>query len=316
MRKAILISGFFSLFLGASVAARNTSGRRAEFGENRLSEPRHHHHRTVGRGRSERHALAHDRRRHVTHAGPENLGREYRWSGRNHRFLARKASYARRVHSSDRKYGHSPAAVALYPKLAYDPRSDFDPIGILVSAPIVIVGRRDFPPKDLKEFIAYVQANAHKLDEGHGGVASIPFTACLLLNHMIGAKPRLVGYDGASPAMEALIRGRIDYMCDQTINAVPPVRGGRVKAYAIAARSAALLCRMSRPQKKAVCRNTSCLPGKRCSFRREFRKSLWIRSTMLWFVRWTMRPCAINCEIWEAISLIENSAPRKRSPIL
>jgi tripartite-type tricarboxylate transporter receptor subunit TctC len=131
--------------------------------------------------------------------------------------------------------GTHAASAALYPKLAYDPRVDFEPIGLIVSAPIVIVGRREFPPKTLKDFITYVQANAHRLDEGHGGVASIPFTACLLFNHIIGAKPRLVAYDGASPAMEALIRGRIDYMCDQTINAVPHVRGGRVKAYAVAA---------------------------------------------------------------------------------
>jgi tripartite-type tricarboxylate transporter receptor subunit TctC len=127
------------------------------------------------------------------------------------------------------------AAVSLYPKLGYDPRTDFEPIGIVATAPIVILGRRDFPPKDLKEFVSYVKANAYKLDEGHGGVGSIPYTACLLLNHMLGVTPRLVPHDGAAPAMEALIRGRIDYMCDQTINAVPQVRAGRVKAYAIAA---------------------------------------------------------------------------------
>jgi tripartite-type tricarboxylate transporter receptor subunit TctC len=127
------------------------------------------------------------------------------------------------------------AAVALYPQLGYDPRNDFEPIGIVASAPIVIVGRRDFPPKDLKEFVRYVKANAHKLDEGHGGVSSIPFAACLLLNHMLGVRPRLVSYDGAAPAQEALIRGRIDYMCDQTISVVAAVRAGRIKAYAIAA---------------------------------------------------------------------------------
>jgi tripartite-type tricarboxylate transporter receptor subunit TctC len=105
----------------------------------------------------------------------------------------------------------------------------------VATAPIVILGRRDFPPKDLTEFVLYLKANAHKLDEGHGGVGSIPYTACLLLNHMLGVMPRLVPHDGAAPAMEALIRGRVDYMCDQTINAVPQVRAGRVKAYAIAA---------------------------------------------------------------------------------
>src|ERR1700731_3857165 len=61
------------------------------------------------------------------------------------------------------------AAVGLYPKLAYDPRTDFEPIGILAIAPIVILGRRDLPPKDLREFVLYLRANAHKLEEGHGG---------------------------------------------------------------------------------------------------------------------------------------------------
>jgi putative tricarboxylic transport membrane protein len=131
--------------------------------------------------------------------------------------------------------GTHAAAVALSPRLAYDPRIDFEPIGVVATAPIVIVGRRDFPPKDLQEFVRYVQANASKLDEGHGGVGSIPFAACLLLNHMLGVRPRLVSYDGAGPAREALIRGRIDYMCDQTISVVPAVRAGRIKAYAIAA---------------------------------------------------------------------------------
>jgi len=131
--------------------------------------------------------------------------------------------------------GTHAAAVALYPKLAYDPRTDFEPIGMLASAPIVILGRRDFPPKDLKEFVAYVQGNAERLDVGHGGVGSIPFIACVVLNQILGVAPRLIPYDGAAPSQEALARGRIDYMCDQTISAVPAVRAGRVKAYAIAA---------------------------------------------------------------------------------
>jgi tripartite-type tricarboxylate transporter receptor subunit TctC len=131
--------------------------------------------------------------------------------------------------------GTHAAAVALYSKLPYDPSTDFEPIGIVVSAPIVILGRIDFPPNDLKKFVLYVKGKAQQLDEGHGGVASIPFTACLLLNQILRVKPRLVPYDGAAPAMEALIRGQVDYMCDQTITAAPQVRASRVKAYAVAA---------------------------------------------------------------------------------
>ena len=75
--------------------------------------------------------------------------------------------------------GTHAAAVALYPQLGYDPGTDFEPIGIVASAPIVIMGRRDLPPKDLKEFVRYVKANAYKLDEGHGGVGSpLPHVFC------------------------------------------------------------------------------------------------------------------------------------------
>jgi tripartite-type tricarboxylate transporter receptor subunit TctC len=131
--------------------------------------------------------------------------------------------------------GTHAAAVALYPNLAYDPRTDFEPIGVLASAPIVILGRRDFPPRDLKEFVSYVQKNATRLDMGHGGVGSIPFIACLVLNHLLDVTPRLVPYDGAAPSREALAHGRLDYMCDQSVSAVPAVRAGSIKAYAIAA---------------------------------------------------------------------------------
>ncbi|MGE0573073.1 MAG: tripartite tricarboxylate transporter substrate-binding protein [Reyranella sp.] len=127
------------------------------------------------------------------------------------------------------------SAVALYSKLPYDPRTDFEPIAVLASGAIVIVGRKDLPPTDLKEFVAYLQSSPYKLDEAHGGVASISFTACLLFDQMIHAKSRLVPYDGAMPSVQALVRGRVDYMCDQTLNVVPQVRTGRIKAYAIAA---------------------------------------------------------------------------------
>jgi tripartite-type tricarboxylate transporter receptor subunit TctC len=131
--------------------------------------------------------------------------------------------------------GTHAAAFAMYPRLEYDPRIDFEPIGLLASAPIVIVGRRELPAKDLKAFIAYSHANVHKLEEGHAGVGSVSFTACLLLNHILDVNPRLVPYEGTFPAIEALMLGHVDYMCDQIVNVIPQVRAGRVKVYAIAA---------------------------------------------------------------------------------
>src|SRR5215471_14768218 len=68
----------------------------------------------------------------------------------------------------------------------------------------------------------------------HAGVASVAFTSCLLLNAMLDVKPASIPFQGTGPAMNALVTGQVDYMCDQIVNAVPQVLGGTIKAYAIA----------------------------------------------------------------------------------
>jgi tripartite-type tricarboxylate transporter receptor subunit TctC len=108
--------------------------------------------------------------------------------------------------------GTHAAAPALYPNLAYDPVADFEPIGLASGTPILILAKKDFAPKDLKEFVTYVKANEAKLNMAHAGVGSVSFTTCL----------------------NALIGGQVDYMCDQIVNAVPQIQGGTIKAYAIA----------------------------------------------------------------------------------
>lgn len=130
--------------------------------------------------------------------------------------------------------GTHASAVGLYPKLAYDPRKDFEPIGLLAGTPILILARKDFPAKDLKEFVAYVKANGSKLNEAHAGVGSVSFTTCSLLNHLLGVKPTRVPFTGTGPSMNALVAGQVDYMCDQIVNAVPQIQGGTIKAYAVA----------------------------------------------------------------------------------
>src|SRR5260221_7372192 len=130
--------------------------------------------------------------------------------------------------------GTHAAAPALYPNLAYDPVADFEPIGLAAGTPILILARKDFAPKDLKEFVTYVKANETKLNMAHAGVGSVSFTTCLLLNHILKVKPTSVPYQGTGPSMNALVAGQVDYMCDQIVNAVPQVQGGTIKAYAIA----------------------------------------------------------------------------------
>jgi tripartite-type tricarboxylate transporter receptor subunit TctC len=129
--------------------------------------------------------------------------------------------------------GTHAASVALYPNLAYNPSTDFEPISILAGTPVLILAKKDFPPKDLKEFVTYVKANADKLNMAHAGVGSVSFTTCLLLNHLLQVKPVTVPFNGTGPAMNALVGGQVDYMCDQIVNAVPQINGGTIKSYAI-----------------------------------------------------------------------------------
>jgi tripartite-type tricarboxylate transporter receptor subunit TctC len=130
--------------------------------------------------------------------------------------------------------GTHAASVPLYPKLAYHPEKDFEPIALLAGTPILILARKDFPPKDLKEFVTYVKANAEKVNAAHAGVGSVSHVSCELLHSILDIKPVGVPFNGTGPAMNALVAGQVDYMCDQIVNAVPQINAGTIKAYAIA----------------------------------------------------------------------------------
>jgi tripartite-type tricarboxylate transporter receptor subunit TctC len=131
--------------------------------------------------------------------------------------------------------GTPPAAGALYPNLAYDPRTDFVPIGLVVETPEVLVTRKDLPPNTLKEFVAYARQNEAKLNMAHSGVGSISYTGCLLLNSAIGIHPTLVPFTGSAPATNALLAGQVDYFCDPIVAQMSHVHAGGLKGLAIAA---------------------------------------------------------------------------------
>lgn len=130
--------------------------------------------------------------------------------------------------------GTHAAAVSLYPNLAYDPQKHFAPIGLVSGTPILIVARIDLPARDLEEFIQYLKANESKVIAGHAGVGSVSYATCALLNAMLAIKPAGMTFDGTGPAMNALLGGQIDYMCDQVVNLVSQVDVGVVRAYAVA----------------------------------------------------------------------------------
>ena len=138
--------------------------------------------------------------------------------------------------------GTHAASVALYPNLAYNPQVDFAPIGMAAGLPVLLVAKKDFPPNDLKEFATYVRANAEKLNMAHAGVGSITHFTCLLLNSILGVKPTMVPFNGAAPAISALISGQVDYMYNVAPDVVQQIQNGAFKAYAIGSlkRNAAL----------------------------------------------------------------------------
>ena len=126
------------------------------------------------------------------------------------------------------------AAPALYPNLRYDPTKDFEPIGLVAGTPILIVARKDFPAADLKEFVARLKDPAVKVRQAHAGVGSVSFTTCTLLTAQLGVKNIVAAYRGTGPALNDLVGGQVDYMCDQIVNLVEQINGGTIKAYAIA----------------------------------------------------------------------------------
>src|SRR5882757_9078376 len=130
--------------------------------------------------------------------------------------------------------GTHAASVPLYPNLAYHPEKDFEPVAMLAGTPILILARKDFPPKDLREFVAYVKANADKVNAAHAGIGSVSHVSCQLLHSILDIKPVGVPFNGTGPAMNALVAGQVDYICDQIVNAVPQINAGTIKAYAIA----------------------------------------------------------------------------------
>ncbi len=131
--------------------------------------------------------------------------------------------------------GSHVAAPVLTPNVKYDPVVDFVPIGISAHSPAVVIARKDFPAKDLKEFVAVLRQQGGELKEAHGGIGASSHMACLLFTEQIGAKPTLVAYRGSGPALNDLMGGHVDFLCEQSVSVAEQVLAGSVKAYAVSA---------------------------------------------------------------------------------
>lgn len=130
--------------------------------------------------------------------------------------------------------GTQAASVGLYPKLAYDPRTDFEPIMNTAGTPMIVAAKKDTPFKDFKELVAFAKANPGKLNYGTGGIGATSHLTCLYLDALMGSAQTHVPFRGSGPALNALVASQVDYVCDQTVGIVPSVQGGTVKGLVVA----------------------------------------------------------------------------------
>ncbi|OYW60594.1 MAG: hypothetical protein B7Z40_19805 [Bosea sp. 12-68-7] len=127
------------------------------------------------------------------------------------------------------------AAPATYPNLKYDPINGIQPIGLAGGTPILIVARKNLEANDLKSFVAAVKANPDKFNEAHAGLGSVSWTTCTLLKGQLGVpKLNAVAYRGTGPALNDLVSGQIDFMCDQIVSVSEQIKAGTIKAFAVA----------------------------------------------------------------------------------
>ena len=123
-------------------------------------------------------------------------------------------------------------APALYDNLRYDVLNDFDSIGRITDVPMTIVGKKDLAAKDIGELIAWVKQKQLDVTYAHAGIGSAAHLCSLLLMNALDIKMTAVIYRGTGPAMNDLLGGQFDMMCDQTTGTANQIKQGTIKGYA------------------------------------------------------------------------------------
>ena len=124
-------------------------------------------------------------------------------------------------------------APALYKKLAFDPLKDFEYIGQVVDVPMTLLARKDFPASNLSELQAHIKANPGKVSLANAGLGAVSHLCGLLFMTQLGAELNTIPYKGTGPALNDLLGGQVDLLCDQTTQTVPMIKEGRVKVFGV-----------------------------------------------------------------------------------
>ncbi|MCO8248827.1 tripartite tricarboxylate transporter substrate binding protein BugD [Comamonas thiooxydans] len=125
-------------------------------------------------------------------------------------------------------------APSLYKKLPYDPLKDFEYIGQVLDVPMTLLSRKDFPANNFAELLDYVKKQQDKVSLANAGVGAVSQLCGMLFMHQAGVKLTVVPYKGAGPAMNDLMGGQVDLLCDQTTQTVPVIQDGkRAKVFGV-----------------------------------------------------------------------------------
>jgi len=122
---------------------------------------------------------------------------------------------------------------ALYRQLRFNPLADFDYIGLINDVPMTLIARGNFPAKDFKEFLDYIKKNKDKVSYANAGIGAASHLCGMLFMSAIQTDILTVPYKGTAPAMNDLLGGQVDFMCDQTTNTTSQIKSGKVKVYGV-----------------------------------------------------------------------------------
>lgn len=128
-------------------------------------------------------------------------------------------------------------APALYENLKYDVIEDFDHIGRITDAPMTLVSKTALPAKDVGALLAWIKQEGDKVTYGHAGIGSASHLCTLMLMKELGVQMKGVPYRGTGPAMNDLVGGQFDIMCDQSTNTTNQIKDGKIKGYAVTTRT-------------------------------------------------------------------------------
>ncbi|MDN3568075.1 tripartite tricarboxylate transporter substrate-binding protein [Paeniroseomonas aquatica] len=122
---------------------------------------------------------------------------------------------------------------SLYRRLAYDPVGGFEPVGLITEVPMTLVAKKDFPANTLAEAVAVIRRDRDTLNYANAGIGAASHLCGLLLMKAVDAPMTTVPFRGTGPAIQEILTGRIDLMCDQTTNTTEQINSGALKVFSV-----------------------------------------------------------------------------------